>query len=407
MPNLCGINKKIMAERLQKIKDKRLSTISTRSHNALIRTSPHSSQSDEDDDESEHDYEKIWEMHHKTTTPGQKYSLNDFNFVKVLGKGSFGRVLLAELKGTDQYFAVKALKKDAILADDDVECMMIERRVLELGGQHPFLTYLHSTFQSTSHLFFVMEFLNGGDLMFHIQLVQRFDNERAQFYGAEIICALQFLHNKGIIYRDLKLDNIMLDKEGHVKIADFGMCKEQVIGDNLATTFCGTPDYIAPEILGGHKYNYSVDFWSLGVLLYEMLVGQSPYQGDDEDDLFRSICHDTPFYPRYVTPEASSCISQLFERKPEKRLGMPTSPHGQIRQHAYFANIDWGLLEAKKITPPFQPIIKKSNDVSNFDADFTSESTSLTPIDKDLLTTLDQEVFAGFSFTNPNTVGWR
>nr|XP_045726253.1 protein kinase C theta type [Mirounga angustirostris] len=161
------------------------------------------------------------------------------------------------------------------------------------------------------NLFFVMEYLNGGDLMYHIQSCHKFDLSRATFYAAEIILGLQFLHSKGIVYRDLKLDNILLDKDGHIKIADFGMCKENMLGDAKTNTFCGTPDYIAPEILLGQKYNHSVDWWSFGVLLYEMLIGQSPFHGQDEEELFHSIRMDNPFYPRWLEKEAKDLLVKV------------------------------------------------------------------------------------------------
>ncbi|KAH0518009.1 Protein kinase C theta type [Microtus ochrogaster] len=237
-----------------------------------------------------------------------KLKIDDFVLHKMLGKGSFGKVFLAEFKRTNQFFAIKALKKDVVLMDDDVECTMVEKRVLSLAWEHPFLTHMFCTFQTKENLFFVMEYLNGGDLMYHIQSCHKFDLSRATFYAAEIILGLQFLHSKGIVYRDLKLDNILLDRDGHIKIADFGMCKENMLGDAKTNTFCGTPDYIAPEILLGQKYNHSVDWWSFGVLLYEMLIGQSPFHGQDEEELFHSIRMDNPFYPRWLEKEAKDLL---------------------------------------------------------------------------------------------------
>ncbi|XP_013379149.1 protein kinase C delta type isoform X2 [Lingula anatina] len=405
--NLCGVNQKMLAEALKQVKP----GASTKS----VSSSAQDQKSSEDSDDDNYAYESIWEpppgvqgedglpppRPPPPSKPEKKFSPTDFVFLKVLGKGSFGKVMLAELKGTKQYYAVKALKKDVVLMDDDVECTMIERRVLAAGSQHPFLTHLHSTFQSKSHLFFVMEFLNGGDLMFHIQAAGRFDTERARFYAAEILCGLQFIHRCGTVYRDLKLDNVLLDKDGHVKIADFGMCKENISPDNKASTFCGTPDYIAPEILKGHRYNYSVDWWSFGVLLYEMMIGQSPFHGDDEDDLFHSICHDTPHYPRWLNKDAASCLSLLFERAPQERLGMPACPRGAIRDQPFFKVIDFDKLERRQIDPPFKPKVKSASDVGNFDTDFTMERAYFTPPDKELLKTMNQEVFKGFSFTNP------
>ncbi|XP_078468270.1 protein kinase C delta type-like [Lampetra planeri] len=330
-----------------------------------------------------------------------RLSPSDFSFIKVLGKGSFGKVMLAEMKGPRSpaaaYFAVKVLKKDVVLMDDDVECTMIEKRVLALAWEHPFLTHLCGTFQTKEHLFFVMEYLNGGDLMFHIQEKGRFDLPRATFYSAEIICGLQFLHSKGIIYRDLKLDNILLDRDGHVKIADFGMCKENVSAETLASTFCGTPDYIAPEILLGHPYGRSVDWWALGVLLYEMLVGQSPFYGTDEEQLFEAIRVHTPHYPRWLSEPSRDILTQLFERDHSKRLGVV----GSIRMHVFFKTIDWQALEMRQVIPPFRPKVRSANDCSNFDQEFLSEKPRLSFGNKELISSMDQSVFHGFSFTSP------
>ncbi|XP_029631223.1 protein kinase C, delta a [Salmo trutta] len=400
--NLCGINQKLLAEALNQVSQKSSSRRSDPTlldpdigvYEEVIRNSIGGL----DDGPS---YARLWEgsSPHPPSrlTHLTRINVDNFVFHKVLGKGSFGKVLLAELKGQGEWFAVKALKKDVVLMDDDVECTMVEKRVLALAWDNPFLTHLYSTFQSKEHLFFVMEYLNGGDLMFHIQEKGRFDLYRATFYSAEIICGLQFLHSKGIIYRDLKLDNVMLDHSGHVKIADFGMCKENVFGENQATTFCGTPDYIAPEILLGQKYSFSVDWWSFGVLLYEMLIGQSPFHGDDEDELFESIRTDTPHYPRWITKEAKDLMERLFERDSTRRLGIV----GNIRVHPFFKTISWPALEKREVEPPFRPKVKAPNDCSNFDREFLSEKPRLSHGDKNFMDSMDQSAFAGFSFINP------
>ncbi|KAF6100700.1 protein kinase C delta [Phyllostomus discolor] len=391
--NLCGINQKLLAEALNQVSQKptRKSETEAAEPVGIYQDFEKKSVDSGDETTDSETYGKIWEG-------SSRCNIENFTFHKVLGKGSFGKVLLAELKGKKLFFAIKALKKDVVLIDDDVECTMVEKRVLALAWENPFLTHLYCTFQTKDHLFFVMEFLSGGDLMYHIQDKGRFELYRAMFYAAEIICGLQFLHSKGVIYRDLKLDNVMLDRTGHIKIADFGMCKENIFGEKQASTFCGTPDYIAPEILQGLKYSFSVDWWSFGVLLYEMLIGQSPFHGDDEDELFESIRVDTPHYPRWITKESKDILEKLLERDPTKRLGVT----GNIKIHPFFKTINWTLLEKRLVEPPFRPKVKSSGDYSNFDQEFLNEKARLSYSDKNLIDSMDQRAFAGFSFVNPN-----
>ncbi|XP_029553535.1 protein kinase C epsilon type isoform X1 [Salmo trutta] len=334
------------------------------------------------------------------TVQTKRMTLQNFLFIKVLGKGSFGKVMLAELKGTDEVYAVKVLKKDVILQDDDVDCTLTEKRILALARKHPYLTQLFCCFQTKDRLFFVMEYVNGGDLMFQIQRSRKFDETRSRFYAAEVTSALMFLHQHGVIYRDLKLDNILLDAQGHCKLADFGMCKEGILNGVTTTTFCGTPDYIAPEILQELEYGPSVDWWALGVLMYEMMAGQPPFEADNEDDLFESILHDDVLYPVWLSKEAVSILKAFMTKSPNKRLGCVITQglEEAIKVHPFFKEMDWVLLEQKRVKPPFKPRIKTKRDVNNFDQDFTREEPVLTPVEDAIIKQINQDEFKGFSY---------
>jgi len=330
----------------------------------------------------------------------KKMGPESFKFLKVLGKGSFGKVMLSEHKETKVIYAIKVLKKDILVEDDDVECAIAEKNVLAQAYLHPYLTKMQGCFQSKDRLYYVMEFVQGGDLLFQIQQARRFKEDRAQFYCAEITSGLLFMHKRKIVYRDLKLDNVMLDSEGHIKIADFGMCKEECSDENPATTFCGTPDYIAPEIIREVPYGFPVDWWALGVLTYEMLAGQPPFDAATEDELFPAILENTVLFPVWISKQAVSYVKGLLTKDPAKRLGSGASGEADMKAHPFFNGINWDKIDSRDADPPFKPA-KGKNAVANFDADFTSEPPVLTPTAKDRVAGIDQDEFAGFSFVAP------
>ncbi|XP_030629130.1 serine/threonine-protein kinase N2 isoform X2 [Chanos chanos] len=328
------------------------------------------------------------------------FSFKDFKCVAVLGRGHFGKVLLAEYINTGEMFAIKALKKGDIVARDEVDSLMCEKRIFETVNsvRHPFLVNLFACFQTKEHVCFVMEYAAGGDLMMHIH-ADVFSEPRASFYAACVVLGLQFLHEHKIVYRDLKLDNLLLDTEGYVKIADFGLCKEGMGFRDRTSTFCGTPEFLAPEVLTETSYTRAVDWWGLGVLIFEMLVGESPFPGDDEEEVFDSIVNDEVRYPRFLSTEAITIMRRLLRRNPERRLGAGEKDAEEVKKHLFFRNIDWNGLLAKRVKPPFVPTIHGSNDVSNFDEEFTSEAPVLTPPREPRpLSQEEQEMFSDFDY---------
>lgn len=331
----------------------------------------------------------------------RRVTLDDFEFLKVLGKGTFGKVILVREVQSSELFAIKILKKDVIVAKDEVAHTLTENRVLQTTN-HPFLTALKYSFQTKDRLCFVMEYVNGGELFFHLSRERVFSEDRTRFYGAEIISALAYLHKCDVIYRDLKLENLLLDKEGHIKITDFGLCKESISYGDTTKTFCGTPEYLAPEILEDTDYGRAVDWWGTGVVMYEMMCGRLPFYSRDHEVLFELILtHDLKF-PKTLSDSAKALLTGMLHKDARKRLGCGVNDAEDIKSHAFFASINWKDLEDRKITPPFRPQVTSETDVRYFDAEFTAESVNLTPPDPedDSHLSEDQPQFAKFSYSD-------
>uniref|UniRef100_F7G3N5 Serine/threonine-protein kinase N3 n=1 Tax=Ornithorhynchus anatinus TaxID=9258 RepID=F7G3N5_ORNAN len=328
--------------------------------------------------------------------------LQDFRFVAVLGRGHFGKVLLVQAKGTGRHYAIKALKKQEILSRDELESLHCEKRILEVVGLagHPFLLPLLACFQTPSHACFVTEFAPGGDLMMRIH-ADVFPEPHARFYSACVVLGLQFLHEKRIVYRDLKLDNLLLDAQGFVKIADFGLCKEGMGFGDRTSTFCGTPEFLAPEVLTDESYTRAVDWWGLGVLLYEMLVGECPFPGDTEEEVFDSIVNEEAPYPHFLSVEGLGLICKLLQKCPKQRLGASERDAEEVKVQPFFRVTDWAALLARRVQPPYVPPLRGPADVRHFDREFTVLPPALTPPNPRCpLTPRQQAAFQGFDFVS-------
>nr|VZH91152.1 unnamed protein product [Spirometra erinaceieuropaei] len=341
----------------------------------------------------------------------EQVGLSHFKLLKVIGRGSYAKVFQVEYIPTGKVYAMKVIKKEIITDEEDIDWVQTEKHVFECATNHPFLVGLHSCFQTPSRLFFVIEFVNGGDLMYHMQRHLRLPEDYAKFYAAEICIALNFLHERQIVYRDLKLDNVLMDCEGHIKLTDYGMCKEGISETNTTSTFCGTPNYIAPEILRGESYSFSVDWWALGVLMFEMVSGRSPWEGvgqsenpdqNTEDYLFRVILNNPIRYPRSVSVQTTNILQRFLNKDPMERLGCPPhSSFADIQNQPLFRSIDWVALEQKRVVPPYRPEMAGDRDLIHFDPTFTNEPLVFTPDNPEVIERIDQSEFDGFEYVNP------
>uniref|UniRef100_A0A8C9FQC8 non-specific serine/threonine protein kinase n=1 Tax=Pavo cristatus TaxID=9049 RepID=A0A8C9FQC8_PAVCR len=333
----------------------------------------------------------------------EKADPSQFELLKVLGQGSYGKVFLVrKIKGSDagQLYAMKVLKKATLKVRDRVRSKM-ERDILA-EVNHPFIVKLHYAFQTEGKLYLILDFLRGGDLFTRLSKEVMFTEEDVKFYLAELALALDHLHGLGIIYRDLKPENILLDEEGHIKITDFGLSKEAIDHDKRAYSFCGTIEYMAPEVVNRRGHTQSADWWSFGVLMFEMLTGSLPFQGKDRKETMALILKAKLGMPQFLSIEAQSLLRALFKRNPSNRLGAGFDGVEEIKRHPFFITIDWNKLYRKEIKPPFKPAVGRPEDTFHFDPEFTSR----TPTDSPGVppSANAHHLFRGFSFVASNLV---
>ena len=297
------------------------------------------------------------------------FSRKDFKEIKLIGKGSFGKVFLVRFKKNNKLYAMKVLNK-SLLREKNQESNIKTERDLMVQINCPFIVSIKFAFQNDSKLFLVQEFLQGGDLFFHIHTHQKFSNEKVKFYIVELVLAIECLHKNNMLYRDLKPENILIGKDGHIKLTDFGLSKIISTFDKTYT-ICGTLQYLAPEILGGEGYNESVDWWSLGCIMFEMLTGRLPFKF--KKDLNLDIYKKKIRFPAYVDDKAKDLISKLLDYNQKKRLGSGDNGWEQVKGHPYFDGVDWDEALAKKIKPPFIPKLENEFDLKYFEKTYTEE----------------------------------
>ncbi|KAI7880706.1 kinase-like protein [Lichtheimia hyalospora FSU 10163] len=344
------------------------------------------------------------ERHHVPT-------IQDYRFLQVLGRGCMGKVLLVQsYRSPRRLLALKAISKENVVLQREIVHTKMERDILTSIAEirHPFLIRLHCAFQDADQLFLVLDYHRGGDVATQLARHRVFSPTRSRLYAAEILLGLQELHSLGIVYRDLKPENILLDAAGHVVLTDFGLSKQfesaLALDHQRTGTFCGTAEYLAPEILKQEPYTYAIDFWSLGMILYEMLEGITPFYHEEHGEMYRRILEDDLEFTDAFDDVSQDFIAGLLWRDEHKRLG--TGPNGPIviRSHPYFSGLDWSDVYHKRIPPEYVPHLRSETDLSNFDRDFLNMTPRLTPVSNtDLLTSSIQDAFQGYSYINDSS----
>ena len=332
-----------------------------------------------------------------------KLSYSDFEHLKLLGRGSFGEVLLVRLKANKKLYAMKILDKN-MLKQRKQQIHTKTERDLMVKINCPFIVNIKSAFQDEFKLYIVSEFLQGGDLFFHLHEKKNtvFPEEKAKFYVMELVIALDFLHKNNMVYRDLKPENILLDSQGHIKLTDFGLSKIFENENDKAFTVCGTPQYLAPEILLKKGYDKSVDWWSLGCVLYEMLYCRLPFKFKKGQKISLSIYKEEIPFDKKISEDAKDFISNLLIFEPKSRLGYGTNGAENIKNHKFFKGINWNDVWDKKLEPPFVPKLKDEQDLKYFDSSFTDESISSLLGKNSLKDKPFSNEYNGFSYLDPS-----
>jgi len=325
-----------------------------------------------------------------------KVGIDDFDLLKVLGKGGFGKVMLVRKKGSEEIYAMKVLKKEALVRRNQVAHTKTESHILK-QIRHPFLTRMHFAFQSEGKLYMVLNYLPGGELFYRLKREGRFSVERVRLYGAEIASGLGHLHSMDMIYRDLKPENILLDEVGHACLTDFGLSKESVSTPNAAKTFCGTPEYLAPEILQGVGHGKGVDWWSFGTLVFEMLTGLPPFYSRNVNAMYEKILKAELRCPSFLPADVKSLIEGLLIRDPLKRLGSGETDIKELEAHDFFSPLCFVKVYKKEYTPVYKPNIQAQTDTGNFDPQFTAEAAVDSVVDGNVMAGQVNQ-FEGFTY---------
>uniref|UniRef100_A0AC34F6B6 Non-specific serine/threonine protein kinase n=1 Tax=Panagrolaimus sp. ES5 TaxID=591445 RepID=A0AC34F6B6_9BILA len=369
------------------------------------------SSSDNDEIDIDYDYDDTLIKDDETTTddeedvvdmsryPCQQLDVGpeDFDIVRVLGRGGFGKVMeVKKNNGIDagNVFAMKAIKKSFILrSKKDLAHTQTERKVLEITS-NPFICDLFYAFQTSTKLYLILEYLHGGELFMLLEKEGCLLEYEAQFYSAEILLGLEHLHHNGVIYRDLKPENILLDKNGHVKLTDFGLCKDEMFAGKTYT-YCGTVEYMSPEIITKKGHNQATDFWGLGILMFDMLVGNTPYTAENRQETIDKILKSRLKFPKHIGSKAQDLIKKLLRRTVSQRIGFKNGAK-EVKEHGFFENLNWDDVFNKRLQPPFQPV--KVNSTGLFDPQFTA----LPPIDTPSSSlSQDSDPFEDFNYVSP------